>query len=448
MVRPVSNRTLEQLIIASGYSHGAVARHVNVAMRGGTAYDKATVYYWLRGRNPGPETHRALAAVLTRALGRRVDPAELGFGTTGPVLDRVLDFAPSITDGIETATALWTVGMDRRSFLTGSAYVAGATPAAALAWHFTPDDHTAARPLDGTRVGPGHVEALHRARMRFLDIDREQGGGSARQWVTDYLVRQVAPLLRGRYDDHVGRDLLGAAAQITEQCGYMYYDSGAHGAAQRYFVQALRLAKAAGDRALSAHVMSNMSVQACFLGRAADAVQLARAAQTAAGTNAPAALMGRLADTEARGHALLGDERGSRHALARSADHLERIGTGPTTPDWLTSYTPAHHAGSRMHVLRDLGRLDEAARQAESSTDTGSTGVRALHSILFASVLLRRGEADHACSIATRVLDTSHGVASKRLLDRIAEFRAEAAAHARIPAVTDFLEPSRTARAN
>lgn len=211
MVGPVSNHTLEQLIIAGGYSHGAVARRVNAALRGGSAYDKATVYYWLRGRNPSPGTHRALAAVLTRAFGRRVGPAALGFGATGPMLDRVLDFPPSITDGIETVTALWTVGTAPPRLPRSR----GTSPRG-------PQRRPAARrPVGRCRrcggAAPGTYAApRHRPRT---------GWRKSPAMVTEYPARQVAALVRGRYDDHVGRDLLGAAVRITEQCGYMFYNS-------------------------------------------------------------------------------------------------------------------------------------------------------------------------------------------------------------------------------
>ena len=53
----------------------------------------------------------------------------------------------------------------------------------------------------------------------------------------------------------------------------------AHGLAQRYFVQALRLAQAAGDRGYGSYVLVTMSRQAVYLGHGREAVQLARVAQ-------------------------------------------------------------------------------------------------------------------------------------------------------------------------
>ena len=56
-------------------------------------------------------------------------------------------------------------------------------------------------------------------------------------------------MLRGTYGEATGRRLFAAAADLTRLAGWTSYDIAAHGLAQRYFVQALRLAQAAGDRA-------------------------------------------------------------------------------------------------------------------------------------------------------------------------------------------------------
>jgi len=453
MQRPVTNTDLERLLATASCTNGGFGRAVNAALNGATCYDRSSVYHWLRGRTPDAAVLTAMATVLSRRLGRRVGEHELGFSADAPALDLALVFAPGLPDGIDAAGQLWRyclnhhdpqAGLARRDVLGSIAYLAGAAPAAAFAWHFTPDDHIPDHGPATGAVTPLDVEDLRQARMQFLGIDRRQGGGSARQWVGDYLGQHVAPLLRRPVPAAVARDLYGAAAQLTEQCGYMHYDAASHGIAQRLFIQALRLAKAAGDRVLSAHVMSNLSVQAVYLGRGAEAVQLARAARTAAGTTPPPALLARLNDTEARGHALLLDERESRAALARAADHLTRAEPAQG-PDWLTAYTPAHHAGTAMHVLRDLGHPTEAARHARAALPTGTGGVRsnALHRILHASVLLRMKETDQACVVAADVVGSSGAVESDRLRTRIGQFRAEAAAHEPTTATRDFLELTR-----
>ncbi len=48
--------------------------------------------------------------------------------------------------------------------------------------------------------------------------------------------------------------------------GICAYDTDAHGLAQRYFHQALRLAKASGDRGLGAYVIALLVNQSLFAG--------------------------------------------------------------------------------------------------------------------------------------------------------------------------------------
>ena len=61
----------------------------------------------------------------------------------------------------------------------------------------------------------------------------------------------------------------------------MTYDSTPRSPqAQRYFIQALGLAEAAGDRLLGASILDAMSHQATYTGRFSEAANLARAART------------------------------------------------------------------------------------------------------------------------------------------------------------------------
>ena len=84
----------------------------------------------------------------------------------------------------------------------------------------------------------------------------------------------VTEMINGRYDAATGRTLLSAAAEATRLAGWASYDAGIHGLAQRYLVQALRLAAVAGDRALGAEILAAMSHQAAYLRSSSEAVDL------------------------------------------------------------------------------------------------------------------------------------------------------------------------------
>ncbi|KPC91176.1 regulator, partial [Streptomyces sp. NRRL F-6602] len=143
----------------------------------------------------------------------------------------------------------------------------------------------------------------------FRSLDHAYGGGHARQALVRYLEHEAEPMLRGRYGEATGRRLFAAAADLTRLAGWTSYDIGAHGLAQRYFVQALRLSQAAGDRAYGSYVLITMSRQAVYLHHGREAVQLARVAQQGVGTTAPPVVQALLHAVEARGHGVLGEGR-------------------------------------------------------------------------------------------------------------------------------------------
>ena len=224
----------------------------------------------------------------------------------------------------------------------------------------------------------------------------------------------------------------------------MAYDQGkSHGLAQRFFIQALGMAHQAGDRAYSAHIVSNLATQALFLGHGTEATRLARAAVSGAGHAATPTLLARLATTEARGFALLGDHREARAAIRRANMAMDRSSPAQD-PCWLTSYSPAHHAGSVMHALRDLGRYREAAEHADAALDLPAENVRtkALHRTLLATVQAGRGDLDAACGTAGHALATAPDLTSARLNERLREFASRVSEHRDQAHVRDYIERS------
>ena len=114
---------------------------------------------------------------------------------------------------------------------------------------------------------------------------------------------EAAPLLLGSYSDEVGRALFGATAELTRLAGWMAFDTGQQEAAQRYYIQALRLARAAADVPLGGYVLASMSLQATYRGFADEGVDLAQAALERNRGLATARTMSFFRLVEARAHA-------------------------------------------------------------------------------------------------------------------------------------------------
>ena len=125
--------------------------------------------------------------------------------------------------------------------------------------------------------------------------------------VPECLRVEAAPLLLGSYTDDVGRALFGATAELTRLAGWMAFDTGQQEAAQRYYIQALRLARAAADVPLGGYVLASMSLQATYRGFADEGVDLAQAALERNRGLATARTMSFFRLVEARAHAKAGD---------------------------------------------------------------------------------------------------------------------------------------------
>jgi tetratricopeptide (TPR) repeat protein len=453
MTRPVTNRALETLLTEAAYhrSLAAFARQVNraAADRFGLVlrYDGASVYWWLRGRCPEQPAPELIAELLSARLGRAVQPGDLGFAALAADADaQALQFPTSVPAAIETAAGLWrrlgAASSSSSSLVlpySSAPFVASAAEQAGWRWHFDAPDvsvaRTAGRPVDAM-----DVQMLRSCAEQFLELDRRHGGGHARAFLGDFLTRDVALLLRGRYGDAVGRELFAAAAELTGMAAFMSYDIGDHGAAQRAFIQALRLSKAAGDRLHGAHILANLATQAIFLGLPGEAVRLARAAVEGAGRRPCAMVAARLHATAANAHALAGDRYGFAKAIARAQRALERADA--IGPDWARYFSPAHLAGAAMRSLLDLGRPGEALGYQQQALDLGPANMRtrALHTALTATAHARAGHIDQAALLAVQALQLARRIRSRRVTARITLLANVLLPHRPVAEVSVFLD--------
>lgn len=123
---------------------------------------------------------------------------------------------------------------------------------------------------------------LRSARDHYEQMYRKTGGIATRSRIVRFLNAEAAPLLRGGHSDALGRSLHRATAGLVAVAGICAYDSDAHGLAQRYFHQALRLAKSSGDRGLGGYVIALLVTQSLFLGDHRRSIAFAEAALRAA----------------------------------------------------------------------------------------------------------------------------------------------------------------------
>jgi transcriptional regulator with XRE-family HTH domain len=335
------------------------------------------------------------------------------------------------------AIELWRSDLERRDFLTAAAFNATAFLIPALRWLTTPSAPAAG---SGVRVvGMPDVEMVRQMLGAFRSVDNQYGGGYVRERVVRFLHHDVAELLQGQYDTRTGRALLSTAAEATQLAGWATYDVGRHALAQRYMVQALRLAGAAEDRPLGAEILAAMSHQAAYLRAGDEAIDLARAAGRAANEAGVGAIAAEAAVLEAQGHAV----NGSAAATASSLDRAERLfdqAERATDPQWLGYFDEAYLAAKFGQTFTALGRGDLAVRFAERSLDMDDRYARGrmFNLALVARAHAQDGNVEEAAAAGHEALDAAQGLDSARSRDYLAEIAQRLAPHAGIDAVDTY----------
>ncbi|MCX4524929.1 MULTISPECIES: transcriptional regulator [unclassified Streptomyces] len=416
------NTLLDALLAEAGMSHAGLAAHVNQAGRTrGLAlrYEHTAVSRWLKGQRPRGQVPDLICEVLGGRLGRPVGLDDAGLGVPGPASPH----ATPLSGFVDRAAALWRADQQGRTQLLAAEAVTG-TPAVIPVWEWEnpPEDMDVSR--DGaTRVGPEHIEILRAARAHYELMYRRAGGVATRERIIRFLGSEAAPLLRGSYPDALGRRLHRATGSLVAVAGICAYDSDAHGLAQRYFHQALRLAKASGDRGLGAYVIALLVNQSLHLCDHRQAVAFAEAALRAAGRHTTPALAADLYAMQAKAYAQLGDTRTALACIRQAEAAAERIRPG-TEPDETGYVQPGLVNVQVAQALLSLGDLDAAHEQAAAAAATPAHDRGRVHRLaMLCEIQLRQGEADRAVAAAAEMAERAKGMESLRLRERLRAVR-------------------------
>lgn len=361
--------------------------------------------------------------LLCEAFG--MSAAELGLNHSGGGQDSALFEAgyPASPDAaIETVGQLWRADLNGYEPLLQAEPSEPAWSEASLRWLVAPEPTIPEQRRAGTRVGLGDVAAIKTTADVFAQLDDQFGGDHARHAVIQYLSREVTPLLRGQYTGPVGRTLFSTVAEATLLAGWMSYDACHHGLAQRYFLQALRLAQDANDRRLAGSILSAMSHQATFLGRYTQAATLARAALMGISPVATPALRAQFHAMEARALARTGDVRACEAALSAATKALESRNS-EDEPEWISYFDEAELAAEAAHCFRDVNSARQAVAHAENAMSGSHVRSDFFATMVLADAHLRAGDVEEACRVALDALDLGEQLKSARCVSYLAEFR-------------------------
>lgn len=297
------------------------------------------------------------------------------------------------------------------------------------------------------RVGHSDVAKLREAAEDARRWDSKYGGGDWRSSMVPECLRvDAAPLLLGSYTDEVGRALFGATAELTRLAGWMAFDTGQQEAAQRYYIQALRLARAAGDVPLGGYVLASMSLQATYRDFPDEGVDLAQAAVERNRGLATARTMSFFRLVEARAHAKAGDSAAAGAALRAAEGWLERARAGDPDPTWLGFYSYDRFAADAAECYRDLKlprqvrRFTEQALSKPTEEYVRSHGLRL---VVSAVAELESGNLDAACAAGTRAVEVAGRISSARTTEYVRDLLHRLEPYGDEPRVAELRERAR-----
>lgn len=392
---------------------------------------------------------RAIAAAIGERLGRRVGLDECGFGVAEPLAAKVgLVYPTTVVGSIDAVATLWQADMDNVQALLPSPANVAAWNEASLSWLVSATDTVATGRKAGARVGTADIEGIRTTTRMFDQLDGQHGGGHARRALIEFLRTHLSALLRGTYPAAVGQELFKVAAQSTLLAAWMSYDAGLHGVAQRYFIQALKLAETTGDRLLAAGVLDAMSHQANFLGKHREAANLARAARMGTESVGSASSAAHFYAMEARALARAGDAKACDQAMAAAVRQFDQRTPDNDPADWFAYFDEAELAAELGHCNRDLGRGVDASTYATQAAVSSGGYLRSdfFVTMVLADAYLVQGEVDQACVTALKALAIGEGLKSARCAEYVREFRRRLDKVGSTPAVRSFVEQASTAR--
>ncbi|MEU9417434.1 hypothetical protein [Streptomyces sp. NPDC048272] len=434
MTTRTPNQTLKDHVAESGWTYEGVAKAVRVvaAECGATLRtNKSAVEHWIAGSTPRPETARYLAVALSRRLGRLISPADIGLPEDADGEHDNIGLSLG-TDPLDALLPMWRCELDRRRFLTTSAYSV-ATAALPLSHLAEIADRTAAAARTGQSIGMAEVAAVRDMIRMFSDMDERHGGRHGRSALVTYLRDDVAPLCRGRFrTDEARRQMLSAASRGVHLLGWKSYDAGQQGLAQRYYLQSYALAAESGIPGHDGFVMRTMAMQGLKLHRPEHCQGLAETGLNRAKGKVDAQTEALFRVVHAHTLAKSGLRRAAL-AEAKQAQALLAGAPGDDVPFWALAWGPpapsVYSRTAKVHETLEDHRnaADEYARAAATRPAGTYARIVALDLVAGAEMQLKRGSIEQACATWGQAMDHMDGVHSVRTRKAVKSMRTDLA---------------------
>ncbi|MFJ6140723.1 transcriptional regulator [Kitasatospora sp. NPDC092286] len=415
------NEALYQVLLDLGWSYSGFAQRVRercLAIGVPRPVSTSTVSRWLAGAQPRPELAAAACDVLTRACKRQVTPENLGWPSGDrDVAEQAVQYG-DLGHAVQMLRRLW-----QMDAAPGSASVRGmpfvVTPSAVEALVMPSDTEIAGH--GQRRVTVADIELLDAHTELYGRTEARHGGGRFRSVFAGFLAAHAGPLLEGGFSAGRGRLLYGSVVDAVLALASMAHDDQLPGLAQRYDLQAMRLAQAIGDRGRLARGCIHQARLAAVRGDGREVLTHARSAVVAA-TGAPALVRAYVAVTEARAWAYTGDGAQCRAAVERARAAFDRAGRG-SDPKWLAWLDRPELEGQAAWALAMAGLTEEGEQALKVAGGLSPERTRDSVELLITGAELARLRGDRAGweeSLAKAKTAAQH-LKSRRLARRLAD---------------------------
>jgi hypothetical protein len=288
----------------------------------------------------------------------------------------------------------------------------------------------------GSRFSAVEVDALERAVGLFRSW-RSHGSGLSVEAVVGQL-GYITDRLRGTGDHPLAGRVFLAGAELAKIAGSMYFDAGAHTSAQRYYVVAVQLAKAAREDSFAATTLAALARQSFDVGATKDGLEIVALAQHGTRRSATPRLRAMLATRQAWGHALHGEVYAFQRAVDAAKQSFADTEPGRAEPHWLVGLDAAELAGVIGARYRDLarhqpaqaGRAVDHIGKALRLRDPARTRNRLFDMVGLARAHLITGEPERGCALiveAMPLIDRQH---PGRVMRKLGDWSGEAVRYA------------------
>jgi hypothetical protein len=290
-------------------------------------------------------------------------------------------------------------------------------------------------PAASVKVGAHDVGRLREARMRITLGGNLLGGGTFRvkELLRDY--RRAAGLLQGDFaSESLRQQAHAAAATVTRQIGFEFYDLGLQERAQQLWLASLAMARDAHPSlvpVLQAHVMENMFHQAITQGQPGRAFELL-CMLGGRERLLPSRQRAMLAIMKAHAVAGLGDVNETRRLIGYAEDHLNEP-TDERDLEWDFEHWWSHAEldGIAARALLTLAPQDrslaqEALNRATAAIQTQPPEQARTKARLYTSLVqfhATLGDVDATEAAARTAIDTARHLRSPRITGELLAIR-------------------------